>query len=131
MPSRPMEIRSDSAPLPIGPYSQAIAYGGLIFVSGQVGIDSSTGTMVDGGAGPQARQALRNVSAILSAAGAHIDDIVKVSLYLENLSDFGEVNEVYAEFFGACRPARTTVGGTRLPKGALLEIDVVAALVGP
>jgi 2-iminobutanoate/2-iminopropanoate deaminase len=112
----------------VGPYSQAVASDGLLFVSGQLGIDVRTGEVVEGGAAAQAEQALRNVAAIISAAGATPGDIVKVSVYLRDIGDFPAVNEVYARFFTSWKPARTTIGGLQLPKAALVEVDAVARL---
>lgn len=119
-------INSDEAPKPVGPYSQAVESDGLLFLSGQIGLDPGTGQLVSGDAGPQAEAALRNLSAVLRAAGARVEDIVRVGIYLKNIDDFVEVNRVYSEFFSSWKPARTTVGGLELPRGALVEIDAVA-----
>lgn len=128
MPRRPSVVSSDSAPEPIGPYSQAIESGGFLFLSGQIGIDSATGGLVPGGVVPQTETALRNLSSVLEAAGAGLADVVKVSIYLKDLQDFQTVNEVYGRFFSPWKPARTTVGGLHLPRAALVEIDAVARL---
>jgi 2-iminobutanoate/2-iminopropanoate deaminase len=128
MSTAPTAISTPSAPAPVGPYSQAIASEGFLFVSGQLGIDVGTGGLVEGGAAAQAEQALRNIAAVLSAAGAAPGDVVKVSVYLRDLGDFPAVNEAYARFFGQWRPARTTIGGLQLPKAALVEVDAVARL---
>lgn len=121
-------VSSDSAPSPVGPYSQAVDSDGLLFLSGQVGIDPKTGVLVQGGVASQMEAALRNLSAVLEAAGAGLEDVVKTSIYLSSMADFAAVNEVYGRFFSSWRPARTTVGGAQLPKGALVEIDAVARL---
>ena len=122
----PSAVCSGSAPQPIGPYSQAVRAGGFLFMSGQIGVDPGTGILVEGGAARQAEAALRNLSAVLEAAGAGMGDVVKVSVFLQDIADFPAVNEVYARYFSSWKPARTTVGGLRLPKGALVEIDAIA-----
>lgn len=122
----PSAVFSGSAPRPIGPYSQAVRAGGFLFMSGQLGVDPGTGAVVEGGAAEQAEAALRNISAVLEAAGAGIGDVVKVSIYLRDIADFPAVNAVYARHFSSWKPARTTVGGLMLPKGALVEVDAIA-----
>ena len=119
-------IYTKSAPEPIGPYSQAIKSGNFIFSSGQIPIDPATGNIVAGDVKIQARQTLENIKAILTASGSDISKVVKVTLYLKNIGDFGSVNEVYAEYFGESKPARATLEAARLPKDALIEIDVIA-----
>ncbi len=119
-------IHTDSAPKAIGPYSQAIKQNGFVFVSGQLPLDPQTGVIVDG-IEAQARQAFANVSAILEAAGTSLANAVKITVFLKSLSDFETVNRVYAEQFDADFPARCAVGGLELPKGALIELDVIAA----
>lgn len=119
-------ILTDRAPRPIGPYSQAIKVGPWIFVSGQIPIDPATGEVVKGGIREQTRRVLENVKAILEAAGASLSDVVKVTVFLKDLKLFREFNEVYAEYFKESPPARTTVEVSNLPKGVLLEIDVIA-----
>ncbi len=126
----PVVVRTDLAPAPIGPYSQAVRCDGLLFVSGQIGVDPMSGAMADGGAAAQAEQALTNLSAIIKAAGAEMRDVVKVSIYLQRIADFGEVNEVYSKHFSGWRPARSTLGGLQLPKDALVEIDAVVRIPG-
>jgi len=118
-------FHTDSAPKAIGPYSQAVKAQGLIFVSGQLPIDPATGLIVDG-IEAQARRCFSNVSAILKAAGTDLSKAVKVTVYLKSLSDFETVNRVYAEQFSADFPARAAVGGLEIPKGALIELDVIA-----
>ncbi|HEX5042664.1 MAG TPA: Rid family detoxifying hydrolase [Candidatus Polarisedimenticolaceae bacterium] len=121
-------IRSDRAPKPIGPYVQAIVAGKLVFASGQVALDPATGELVGGGVGDQTRQALRNLAAVMAAAGTSMEHAVKATVYLIEMDDFAEMNAVYAEFFEGVPPARTTVAVKALPRGARVEIDLVAAV---
>ncbi len=121
------EIRTENAPKPIGPYSQAIVHGGMVFCSGQLGLDPITGAMPHSAA-EQARQALRNLQAVLQAAGTSLSRSLKVTIFLTDISKFSEVNEVYGEFFTSPFPARTAVQVSALPKGAAVEIDVIAEL---
>ena len=119
-------IHTDSAPKAIGPYSQAIKQNGFVFVSGQLPLDPQTGVLADG-IEAQARQAFKNVSAILEAAGTSLKNAVKITVFLKSLSDFETVNRVYAEQCASDFPARCAVGGLEIPKGALIELDVIAA----
>lgn len=119
-------ITTADAPAAIGPYSQAIRCGNLVFVSGQIPLDPSTGRMAEGGIEAQTDRVLKNLVAILAAAGSGLDRVVKTTVYLRDLEDFGKMNEVYAKFFPARPPARATVQVARLPRDAALEIDVVA-----
>jgi len=119
-------IRSPGAPGAIGPYSQAIALNGLVFLSGQIGIDPDTGKVVGGGTGAEAERALQNLQAVLEAASLSFDDVVRTTIYLADLSDFLAVNEIYGRFFTAPFPARSTVGVAALPLGARVEIDAIA-----
>jgi 2-iminobutanoate/2-iminopropanoate deaminase len=119
------EVRVDEAPSPIGPYSQAIVHGDMVFCSGQLGLDPTTGVLVDG-AVEQARQALKNLEAVLNGAGSSLHRALKVTMYLTDLSCFSEMNKVYAEFFVPPYPARTAIQVSALPKGAAVEIDVIA-----
>jgi len=121
-------IVTPDAPKAIGPYSQGISAGGLIFVSGQLGIDPETGELVAGGIEEQTHQVLRNISAILSSASASLAGVVKTTVYLKDLKDFPAMNAVYAEFFDQNLPARATVQVSALPKGALVEIDCIAVM---
>jgi 2-iminobutanoate/2-iminopropanoate deaminase len=121
-------IVTTDAPKAIGPYSQGISAGGLIFVSGQLGIDPETGELVAGGIEEQTHQVLRNISAILSSASAGLAGVVKTTVYLKDLKDFPAMNAVYAEFFDQNLPARATVQVSALPKGALVEIDCIAVM---
>ncbi|MDR1456420.1 MAG: RidA family protein [Tannerella sp.] len=120
-------ITTPQAPAAIGPYSQAIQAGNLLFISGQLGLDPATGTWAEGGAGEQAAQALKNISAILSAAGYAMQDIVKTTVFLADMADFATVNEVYAARFSGDFPARSAVAVRTLPKNGLVEIEVIAA----
>ncbi len=122
-----MEIVATSkAPKAIGPYSQAVVAGGFVFASGQIALDPDTGEMVGRTAAEQAEQVLRNLKAVLEAAGASLDSVVKTTIYLVDMGDFGQVNEVYGRHFGEHRPARATVAVVKLPKDALVEIEAVA-----
>lgn len=118
-------IETAAAPTPVGPYGQGMAGGGLIFTAGQVGVDPVTSAMADGVA-MQAEQALRNLGAILAAAGSGFDRVLKTTIFLTDMADFATVNAAYAAVFGAPYPARSTVAVTALPLGALVEIDCVA-----
>ena len=119
-------IETGRAPAPIGPYSQAIRAGGFVFLSGQIPLDPATGAIVAGDISAQTRQVLKNLSAVLEAAGSSLAKVVKTSVFLKNLDDFASFNSVYAEFLGEARPARSTVQAARLPKEVLVEIDVIA-----
>jgi 2-iminobutanoate/2-iminopropanoate deaminase len=121
-------IVTDQAPAAIGPYSQAIAIGNQLFVSGQIPLDPSTGTLVGDDVRAQTRQVLQNLAAILKAAGADLQAVVKTTVFVRNMGHFAAVNEVYAEFFGSTPPARATVEVSNLPKGAKVEIDAIAYL---
>lgn len=120
-------ISTSKAPAAIGPYSQAIQVGNLVFASGQIPIDPATGSFVAGGVKEQARQSLTNVKAILDEAGLTLDNVVKTTMFLADMNDFADVNAVYAEFFAEPYPARSAVAVKTLPKGALVEIEVIAA----
>ncbi len=119
-------ISTSKAPAPIGPYSQAIRAGGFVFLSGQIAIDPATGTVVPGDITDQTRQVLKNLAAVLEAAGSSLDKVVKTSIFLKNLDDFARFNSVYAEYLGEAKPARSTVQAARLPKEVLVEIEAVA-----
>ncbi len=121
-------ISSSEAPAAIGPYSQAIEANGFVFVSGQLPIIPATGTFPEGGVGEQTHQSLTNVSHILRAAGTDLSQVVKTTVFLADMADFAAMNEVYAQFFATPFPARCAVAVKDLPKGALVEIDVIAAL---
>lgn len=119
-------VYTDKAPKPVGPYSQAIVAGGFVFVSGQIPIDPATGELVKGDFREAARRALLNLKAILEAAGSSMDDVVKVTVYIQDISRFGEFNEVYSEFFRSAPPARVVVEVSNLPLNADVEIEAIA-----
>ena len=119
---------TDQAPAAIGPYSQAIETGGYLYTSGQIGLDPATGEMVEGGFEPQARRVLANLEAVLAAAGCTFADVAKATIYVTDLGHFPLLNELYGEAVGGHRPARSTVQVAALPKGALVEIDLVARI---
>lgn len=122
-------INTKSAPSAIGPYSQAIQVGNLVYTSGQIPINPSTGTFVEGGIKEQTRQSLTNVQAILKEAGLTMNDVKKTTVFLADMNDFAEMNSVYAEFFSNPYPARSAVAVKTLPKGALVEIEVIAGTI--
>ena len=121
------QITSPKAPAAIGPYSQAIAANGFLFISGQLPIDPATGNFAEGGIRELTRQSLENVKSILAEAGLTLADVVKTTVFLADISDFTAMNEVYAEYFTAPAPARSAVAVKTLPKGGLVEIEVIAA----
>ena len=120
------QVQTDGAPGAIGPYSQAIAGGGLVFTAGQVGIDPASGELVSGGVAAQAERAMRNLAAVLDAAGTSFDRVVKTTIFLADMADFAAVNEVYGRSLTLPYPARSTVAVRALPKGALVEIECIA-----
>jgi 2-iminobutanoate/2-iminopropanoate deaminase len=119
-------IQTDRAPQAIGPYSQAIKANGLIFASGQIPLDPATMQIVEGGVERQTERVLDNLKAVLEAAGSSLDRVVKTTVYLADMNEFAAMNEVYARFFGATKPARATVQAARLPRDVRVEIDVIA-----
>jgi len=121
-------IQSERAPKAIGPYSPAILSGDWIFTSGQLGLDPQSGELVPGGTAGQTRRALENCALLIEAGGAAMADVVKTTVFLQSLDDFGQMNSVYAEFFHQDPPARTTVQAAALPKGAAVEIECIARL---
>jgi 2-iminobutanoate/2-iminopropanoate deaminase len=121
-------IQSSQAPAAIGPYSQAIKAGNLLFCSGQIALDPQSMQMVGQNAAQQAEQVLKNLAAVLVAGGASMAHVVRTTIFLASMSDFAAVNEVYGRHFGAHKPARATVAVKELPKGGLVEIDCIAAL---
>ena len=121
------QIQTNAAPAAIGPYSQAVQVGNLVFYSGQIPLDPETGAMVEGGIVEQTRRVMANMSAMLQASGRTFEDVVKTTIYLTDLGDFATVNEIYGEFFGDVPPARACVQVAALPKGAAIEIDWIAA----
>ena len=121
-------IQTEKAPKAIGPYSQAIRTDFAVYTAGQVGMDPSTGNLVSNDIEEQTRQALQNLENVLQAAGSSISNVVKTTVFLQDMNDFAKMNSIYAEFFGENPPARSTIAVAGLPKGALVEIDVVALL---
>ena len=121
-------ISTTKAPAAIGPYSQAIQVGNLVYTSGQIPIDPATGVFVEGGIREQTRQSLLNVKAILEEAGLTMSDVMKTTVFMADMNDFADMNAVYAEFFAEPYPARSAVAVKMLPKGALVEIEVVAGM---
>ena len=122
-------ISTTNAPAAIGPSSQAIRIGNLVFTSGQIPIDPATGSFVEGGIKEQTRQSLLNVQAVLNEAGTTMDHVIKTTVFMADMNDFAEMNSVYAEFFNAPYPARSAVAVKTLPKGALVEIEVIAETI--
>ena len=119
-------IATDRAPRAIGPYSQAVEHGNLVFLSGQIGLDPANGALVAGGTGAEAEQVLKNLEAVLAAAGLGFEHVVRTTIYLVDLADFAAVNDIYARYVREPYPARATVGVAALPRGARVEIDAVA-----
>jgi len=126
--SRMQAIRTDSAPAAIGPYSQAIAVAGFLFSAGQIGLVPGTGEMVGSDVEAQARQVFANLEAVLAEAGLGFRDVVKTTVYLADMAEFGAVNAIYGEHFAEPYPARSTVAAAGLPKGARVEVDVIARI---
>jgi 2-iminobutanoate/2-iminopropanoate deaminase len=120
------QVGTGGAPAAIGPYSQAIRVGELVFAAGQVGLDPASGELVQGGVAEQTERALRNVTAVLDAAGASLERVVKTTVFLADMDDFAAMNEAYARHFSAPFPARSTVAVKTLPKGALVEVEAIA-----
>ena len=121
-------ISTEAAPAALGPYSQAIKVNGFVWCSGQIPIDPATGTIHADGIEAQARQAIHNLSVVLQAAGSGLDKVVKTTVFIRHIDDFAALNAVYAEMFGAAKPARSCVEVSALPKGALVEIEAIAAV---
>ena len=119
-------IKTTKAPAAIGPYNQAIQVGNLVYTSGQIPIDPATGNFVEGGIKEQTRQSLLNVKAILEEAGLTMSDVIKTTVFMADMNDFSDMNAVYSEFFPEPYPARSAVAVKTLPKGALVEIEVIA-----
>lgn len=126
--SKKMEVLTSQAPAPIGPYSQAIRTGNLLFCSGQIALDPATGQIAAADVEGQTRRVMENIRAVLAAAGADFGSVVKTTIFLKSMGDFPKVNEIYGSFFGKPAPARSTVEVSRLPKDVLVEIEVIAAL---
>lgn len=124
-------VRCDGAPSPVGPYSQGVSLDGWLWTSGQVALDAASGAVTGSDAAQQADRALRNVEAVLAAAGSSLDQVVRVTVYLTDMNDFAAVNRVYARYFPVAFPARSCVEVSRLPLGALVEIDAMARCPAP
>jgi 2-iminobutanoate/2-iminopropanoate deaminase len=119
-------VSTDKAPKAIGPYEQAIRVGDFVYASGQIPLDPKTGNLIEGDIKIQTRRVMENLKAVVEAAGSSLDRIVKTTVFLKNIGDFAAMNEVYAEYLGAAKPARSTVAVADLPRGALVEIDLIA-----
>lgn len=121
-------VTTAGAPKAIGPYSQAVRSGNTLYASGQIALDPATGNLVEGNFEAQARRVLENLKAVLKESGIGFDSVVKTTVYLTDVANFQTLNTVYAEYFGAHKPARSTVGVAQLPRGAMVEIDLIAVL---
>ncbi len=121
-------VLTDKGPKPIGPYSQAVKSGGFMFASGQVALDPKTNEFFGGDIRQQTERVMENIKAIVEVAGSNLHHVVKTTVFLKNMNDFGAMNEIYAKYFAAAPPARSTVEVARLPKDALVEIEVIVAL---
>jgi 2-iminobutanoate/2-iminopropanoate deaminase len=119
-------VETDKAPKAIGPYAQAIKANGFVYTAGQIAITPESGDIVDGGITAQTRQVFANLTAVLTAAGTSIDQVIRATVFLRHMSDFAAMNEVYAEYLGVATPARSTIAVNELPRGALVEIDLIA-----
>jgi len=124
-------VRTDAAPAAIGPYSQAIVHGGMVYTAGQIPLDARTGELVQGDISVQTEKVLANLSAVLEAAGSSLRGVVKTTVFLRDMDEFAAMNEVYARYFGDHRPARSTVQAARLPRDCAVEIECIAALRSP
>jgi 2-iminobutanoate/2-iminopropanoate deaminase len=127
MPERRV-VRTEGAPQPIGPYEQAVVVGPFVYLSGQLGIDPSTGKMVEGGVAEQTTRALENMKAVLEAAGSSLSNVIRVGVYLADMGDFLTMNEIYAKYLGDVKPARSAIAVKALPAGGLVEMDAVAMI---
>jgi 2-iminobutanoate/2-iminopropanoate deaminase len=121
-------VSTDNAPKAIGPYEQGIKIGDFVYASGQIPLDPRTGALIAGGITEQTRQVMENLRAILEAGGSSLDRVVKATVFLKNIADFAAMNEVYAEYLGQAKPARSPVAVADLPRGALVEIDFIATV---
>ena len=119
-------VQTDNAPKAIGPYQQAIKANGFIYTAGQIPIDPKTANLIEGDISAQTRQVLENLKAVLEAGGSSLGRVVKATVFLKNMADFAAMNDVYAQYLGSAKPARSTVAVAELPRGALVEIDLVA-----
>jgi len=125
MPER-KTVRTEAAPLPIGPYEQAVVAGSFVFLSGQLGFDPATGKMVPGGIVEQTTRVLENMKAVLEASGSSLAKVLRVGVYLADMNDFAAMNEIYSKYMGDAKPARSAIAVRALPAGALVEMDAVA-----
>src|SRR6185295_3780018 len=123
-----VRVQTENAPAAIGPYSQAIKAGGIVFASGQIPIDPKTGEFVQGGISEQTERVLKNLAAVLEAAGSSLDQVVKTTVFLADMKDFAAMNEVYGRFFSGVTPARATVAAAGLPRDARVEIEAIAVV---
>ena len=121
-------IATENAPKAIGPYSQAVAYNGVLYCSGQIPLDPGTGAIIEGDVSHQTERVLENLKAVLEAAGSSLEKVMKTTVYVKDMTEFGKINEVYARYFGASLPARATVEVARLPRDAKVEIEAIAAI---
>lgn len=119
-------VRTDAAPKAIGPYEQGIKINGFLFTSGQIALEPKSGKLIDGGIGEQTRQVFENLKRVLEAAGSSLDRVVKATVFLRFMADFAAMNQVYEEFLGRSKPARSSVAVSELPRGALVEIELIA-----
>ena len=119
-------VKSEKAPAPIGPYSQAIEANGFIFTSGQIAIDPQNGTLLNSGVEDQAKLVLENLKAVLEAGGSGLNKVIKTTIYLKDMNEFTKVNSIYSDYFGSSLPARSTVEISRLPKDVQIEVDCIA-----
>jgi 2-iminobutanoate/2-iminopropanoate deaminase len=119
---------TDKAPKAIGPYSQAVVYGGLAYLSGQIALDPASGKVIEGGISAQTERVLENIKAVLEASGATLDSVLKTTVYLKDMGDFAPMNEVYQRYFAKNAPARSTIQAAKLPRDVGVEIDVIAAV---
>ncbi len=125
---KPRIVQTDAAPAAIGPYSQAVVHGGLVFTAGQIPLDPASGEMLDGDVAAQTELVLKNLSAVLEAAGSSLSAVLKTTVFLRDMNDFAAMNEVYARYFDEHRPARSAVQAARLPRDCAVEIECVAAV---
>lgn len=119
-------VMTDKAPAAIGPYSQAVKYGNLVFTSGALGVDPVTGAFAEGGIQAQAKQCLENLKAVLEASGSSLDKVLKATVFIKDMNDFPKINEIYGQYFTKEQPGRSCVEVARLPKDALIEIEAIA-----
>ena len=122
-------ISTESAPKAIGPYSQAVVYDGIAYLSGQIALDPETGQLVEGGIEAQTERVFENLKAVLAASGASLETVLKTTVYLKDMSEFPKMNEIYARYFPSAAPARSTVEAARLPRDVRVEIDAIAAVI--